>query len=140
MANHRTDVDAEWLTRGPVVEFGEHKVAVVPPEELIWSKLYVLQKDRSDWPDILNLIHAIGPALDWARLLERLDGDALLQDGVLSVFRWLVPEKAAELPSWLWRRRDSRVSPASDPCEHVRLLDSRPWFRPLEASEEEKEC
>lgn len=140
MANHRANVDREWLTRGPVVEFGEERVAVVPPEELIWSKLYVLQKDRCDWPDILNLLHASGPALDWRRLFDRLGNDAPLLDAVLLAFRWMVPERAAQLPSWIWKMGRRSSFAAVDPCERVRLLDSRPWFRPLESSEEDKEC
>ncbi len=139
MANHRTDVDRAWLTRGPVVEFGGENVHVVPPEELIWSKLYVLQRDRCDWPDVLNIVHAIGPELDWERLFHRLNSDAPLLDGILSVFRWLVPDRAAQLPSWLWKRKRKKPRlPAG--CERVRLLDTRPWFRPLEAAaDREKE-
>jgi hypothetical protein len=143
MANHRAEVDREWLRRGPVVAFGKEQAPVIPPEELIWSKLYVLQKDRSDWPDVLNILHAVGPALDWSHLFERLGDDLLLLDGVLSVFRWLVPERAADLPSWVWRIRDRVERPPAEPCERVRLLDSRPWFRPLEAAgnaEEETPC
>ncbi len=133
MANHRTDVDRAWLTRGPVVEFGGEMVHVVPPEELIWSKLYVLQRDRCDWPDVLNIVHAVGPELDWERLFDRLGADGPLLDSLLSVFKWLVPERAAQLPSWLWKRKKKKPRLAAG-CERVRLLDTRPWFRPLEAS------
>lgn len=136
MANHRTDVDQGWLVRGPVVEFGTELVPVIPPEELIWSKLYVMQKDRCDWPDVLNLIYATGPALDWKHLLGRLGEDTLLLDGILSVFRWIAPERAEELPSWLWNLRKRSVVDPTHGCEHVRALDSRPWFRPLEVAEE----
>jgi hypothetical protein len=135
MANHRADVDLDWLTRGPVVEFGGEMVPVIPPEELIWSKLYVMQKERCDWPDVLNLIHATGPALDWRRLLTRLGEDILLLDGILSVFQWIAPDRAAELPAWLWSlRKKSTVDPAHS-SEHVRALDSRPWFRPMEGAD-----
>ena len=132
MANHRTDVDPAWLTLGPAVQFGGELVRVVPPEELIWSKLYVLQRDRSDWPDVLNLIYSVGGALDWERLLDRLGDDALLLDGVLAVFRWLEPSRAAALPAWLGRLRKRPLPDPAAQCERVRLLDSRPWFRPFE--------
>jgi len=140
MANHRTDVDRDWLTRGPLVAFGSERVRVVPPEELIWSKLYVMQRDRCDWPDVLNILQAIGPQLDWPRLMRRLADDTSLLDGVLSAFRWLSPERAAELPSWLWRLKVRNTAAPQDPCERVRLLDSRPWFRALEATEGAMEC
>ena len=60
MANHRTEVDTAWIQRGPVVDFEGRPLRLIPVEELIWSKLYVLQKDRCDWPDILNLIGHCG--------------------------------------------------------------------------------
>ncbi len=134
MANGRALVDREWLTAGPQIEFGGAAVQVVPPEELIWSKLYVLQKDRCDWPDVLNLINAAGPALDWRRLLNRMGEDAPLLYGILSVFRWLCPERARELPRWLWAgMAQSLRTDESGPC-HAELLDTRPWFgRPVAA-------
>src|SRR5436190_9705134 len=48
--NHRMLVDPRWLTRGYDVSIYGTRVKVVPPEELIWAKLFVLQRDRSDWP------------------------------------------------------------------------------------------
>ncbi len=138
MANHRTEVDDDWLERGPLVEFGPEMVRVVPPEELIWSKLYVLQRDRSDWPDVLNIIHAAGPDLDWHRLAARLDDDLLLLDGVLAVYRWLCPRQAERLPSWLSRSNHAHPVGELDPCRRVKLLDSRPWFRAAE--DKEKPC
>jgi hypothetical protein len=130
MANQRTTVDERWLTAGPEVEFGGETVRVVAPEELLWSKLYVMQRERCDWPDVLNLIHAMGPALDWRHLLERVGEDAALLKGVLSVFQWLSPDRAMELPKWLWPAVDraSLRSLQTSGC-HADLLDSRPWFR-----------
>jgi len=131
MANQRASVDLRWIETGPQVEFGGEMIRVVPPEELLWSKLYVMQRERCDWPDIMNLIHAMGPALDWQHLLERVGEDAPLLLGVLSVFQWLAPERAGELPRWLWPAIDRIVQngrPASR--SHADLLDTRPWFRP----------
>ncbi|HYP13028.1 MAG TPA: nucleotidyl transferase AbiEii/AbiGii toxin family protein, partial [Bryobacteraceae bacterium] len=42
MANKRAKVDEVWLTRGPVISMFDEEFPVVPPEELIWSKLYVM--------------------------------------------------------------------------------------------------
>jgi hypothetical protein len=132
MANQRTTVDARWLTAGPQVHFGGELVRVVPPEELLWSKLYVMQRDRCDWPDILNLLHALGPALDWRHLMDRVGEDAPLLKGVLAVFQWLSPDRAVELPKWIWPALE-RASQRSmqGGCCHADLLDSRPWFRPM---------
>ena len=132
MANQRATVDARWIESGPEVEFGGERVRVVPAEELIWSKIYVMQRDRCDWPDILNLVHAMGPELDWRHMLERTADDAPLLKGLLAVFQWLCPERAVELPKWIWSAVDRAAQRCleSGSC-HADLLDTRPWFRPM---------
>jgi hypothetical protein len=132
MANKRADVDRGWLERGPEIRMFGESFRVIPPEELIWSKLYVLQRDRCDWPDIINLIGATGSTLDWNHLLRRVDHDAGLMRGLLAVFSWLSPERAAEFPKWLWKKLDLTPAqrledPEGRPQRHD-LLDTRPWF------------
>lgn len=133
MANKRAVVDLGWLERGPEIDMFGQQFRVIPPEELIWSKLYVLQRDRCDWPDIINLISATGPSLDWNHLLRRVEHDAPLMRGLLSVFSWVSPERAAEFPKWLWNKFGlSPAEPVNDPegrPARPDLLDTRPWFR-----------
>ena len=133
MANLRASVDLDWLTLGPEVELRDQRVRSIPAEELIWSKLYVLQRERSDWMDVLNLIHALAPRLDWERLVAKLAADLPLLGAVLSVFGWLAPARGADVPAFVWAAAGVRA-PAPDPdpgITRVRadLLDSRPWFR-----------
>jgi hypothetical protein len=142
MANDWEEVDEAWLTRGPRVEVRGEILPVIPPEELIWAKLYVLQKDRCDWSDILNIIYATGETLDWEHLLGRLIQDLPLLRGVLSVFAWLSPGRARELPGWLWERLDLLVPETlPDPEQTMRRradrLDTRPWFIPVIPEDEQ---
>jgi hypothetical protein len=132
MANRRANVDNGWLTRGPVTHVFGHEVRLVPPEELMWSKLYVLQRDRCDWPDILNLLYAIGSDLDWDHLVRRVAEDTPLLRGVLSVFSWMCPEQAASIPQPAWKALELTapkpdLKPACGARRHD-LLDSRPWL------------
>jgi Nucleotidyl transferase of unknown function (DUF2204) len=133
MANLRTLVDEDWLTLGPELEVRGERVRSIPPEELIWSKLYVLQRDRADWLDVLNLFDALAPRLDWERLIERLGPDLPLLAAALGVFAWLAPARAAQIPDEVWGRTGARP-PEPAPERHVTraradLIDSRPWFR-----------
>jgi hypothetical protein len=131
MANHSADVDHLWLDRAPETYIRGVKVRIVPAEEMVWAKLYVMQRDRCDWPDIINLLYATGPTLDWKHLFARIGGHRLLLQGVMYVFAWLFPHRLKEFPAWV--RRDLNAVRADDPgdtCEHrLCLLDSRPWFR-----------
>src|SRR4051794_13848521 len=132
MANKRAEVDWAWLDGGPLIRMFNQEFRVIPPEELIWSKLYVMQRDRCDWPDILNLMSATGPWLDWNHLLRRVEGDLPLVKGLVSVFAWVSPERARELPAWVWQKLDLE-EPLAVPDPEGRpsrpdLLDTRPWF------------
>jgi hypothetical protein len=131
MANQRAQVDEVWITGGREVAVNGESVRVIPAEELIWAKMYVLQHDRCDWPDVLNVIHAVGPDLNWNHLLDRLGDDRQLLQSILALFAWVAPGRARALPAWLWERVELKA-PASAPDtvdqRSVNLLDSRPWF------------
>lgn len=132
MANRRAIVDERWVTGGPVVRMFGEQFRVVPPEELLWSKLYVLQHDRCDWPDIMNLIYTTGPILDWMHLLNRVGEDIPLLKGVLSVFSWVSPQRALSIPSRVWEQLGLALpGPEQDPNgrpSRPDLLDTRPWL------------
>jgi len=131
MANHRAEVDDAWLSLGPEVSIFDEQFRVIAIEELIWSKLYVLQHERCDWTDIFNLLDAQLEAIDWDRLLTRLAEDAPLLQGAVSVFSWLAPDRAATIPHRV-RTRLELTDPATGDPElsqaRANLLDSRPWF------------
>jgi hypothetical protein len=134
MANHRQQIDDLWLS-GPATEIHGRNLKVLPAEAILWDKLYIMQRDRCDWPDLLNLLYAIGPDADWEYLLCRVGEDIPLVAGVLSVFRWISPGRAQALPSWVWRRvglepPGGAATPDVD-ARRVSLLDTRPWYGPL---------
>jgi hypothetical protein len=135
MANHKIDVDERWVLCGPEVNIRGEKIRLVPPEEMIWAKLYVLQRDRTDWPDVLNMLHAQRQNLDWRHLVRRLGEDAPLLYAILTIFRWMCPNLAQELPVWLWREAEKTgvTQPFSpEDCQgRADLLDRRPWFSPV---------
>jgi len=132
MANHRAVVDERWVTQGAEVSIRGEPLRVLPVEELIWSKLYVLQRERCDWGDVLNVLDAQAKAVDWNHLLMRLEDDTPLLAGALAVFSWLAPDRAPSIPDNVWSRLG--LNPAADAhganLSRVRadLLDSRPWF------------
>jgi hypothetical protein len=135
MANHRAEVDEAWVARGPLLNLRGEICRVVPAEEMVWDKLYIFQRDRCDWPDVLNLIFAVGPSLDWKHLLGRVAADELLLKAALCIFRWICPGRARALPGWVWSRLslplpEPDAAPEADQAR-IRLLDTRPWFRAL---------
>jgi len=138
MANHRAQIDDLWMS-GPEVTLNGRRVRSLPAEALLWDKLYIMQRDRCDWPDVLNLLYSAGPDINWAYLLTRIGEDMPLLAGALSVFRWLSPGRAGEFPGWLWHKvglapvgQETAEAPVID-RRRADLLDRRPWFGPERA-------
>jgi hypothetical protein len=131
MANQRAVVDEEWFQHAPEMTMrGEH-LFLVPPEELLWCKLYIIQRDRCDWTDIFNLVHEHGSQMNWPRLIRRVEDDVPLLQAMLTVYGWLCPNDARKLPAALPRRlgaaqRALRTRPPTH--DRIRLLDGRTWF------------
>jgi hypothetical protein len=133
MANHRAQIDELWMS-GPEIELRGYLLKVLPPEAMLWDKLYIMQRDRCDWPDVLNLLYAAGREIRWEYVMRRMGADAALLAGILAVFAWIAPGRARQLPEWLWGRlgvaAPAAVAVAEIDKPHVDLLDRRPWFGP----------
>ncbi len=130
MANYLTNVDARWLSHGPELNVRGTRFRLLPVEELMWAKLFVLQRDRCDWPDLLNVLRGQVEHIDWKHLLERVGDNARLLGGLLSVFGWLCAAEARRIPPWVWKRVGLLPPPADAPCARTELLDRRDWFGP----------
>jgi hypothetical protein len=142
MANQRAQVDRSWVDHASTVQFRDEYLKILPMEEFMWCKLYILQRDRCDWIDIFNLLYSNGASVDWERLLGRLGEDWPLLAGVLNVYGWLHPERALQLPQELRQQLGLAIPPregVSSWEERVRLLDSRAWFSGLKGRGERLE-
>ena len=135
LPNHRVSIDDAWFSRAPRVRLRDEVHAAVPAEELIRVKLYVMQRERCDWVDVLNVLAGAHERIDWTWLVRRMGRDLPLLHAALAVFNWMCPQRARSMPGWL---REQFALPLVEPTnqpnaeEHrVRLFDSRPWFAPL---------
>jgi hypothetical protein len=143
LPNHRVAIDDAWFQRAQPLWLRGRLFAIAPIEEVIRIKLYVFQRERCDWIDVLNLIACAAPRIDWRWLVERMGEDLPLLHGILAVFNWISPHRARAVPGWLRERfalpEENVADPDATEWERVRLFDSRPWFtahqptdRPLE--------
>src|SRR2546421_393058 len=67
-------------------------------EDLIWLKAFIVQRERCDWPDILNLIAAAEGRLDWRALLERFGPHWILLQSIIHLFDWTCPQHFGYVP------------------------------------------
>ena len=114
--NGVAQVDDGWFEHAVDANVLGVPVKLCPPEETIWSKALIMERERFDGADVAHLIRALGPGLDWHRLLRRFSTHwrALLSHLVLFGFiypgeRWRIPAGVMrELTDQLMREVDTR--------------------------------
>lgn len=130
MLNGRAWVNETWLTLGWELGVRGVPFKLLPVEELIWSKLYILRIDRADWPDIISLLYARGAELDWERMLSNLGEDAPVLGSVVNLLRWFCPGRTCRFPEFIWARMGLLPPTSCEPeidrervalfrCEHL---------------------
>jgi hypothetical protein len=97
-------------------------VLLAPPEEIIWSKAFVLERERYDGADVNHILRACGEELDWDRLIMRFDRywEVLLSH--LLLFRFTYPCERDKVPERVMRALLARVESDLDEGNHARPL------------------
>ena len=115
-------VDDAWFEHAVPSRVLEQPVGLIPIEEMIWSKSFLMERDRFDGADVQHLILAAGGKLDGERLLARygLHWRVLLAHLVL--FDYAFPSKRDLVPDAL---RDELVERAADPASAPEAGDGR---------------
>lgn len=112
-------VDDIWLEHARDAEVLGISVKLVPPEEVLWTKIYVQARARFDGSDVNHMLRKVGADLDWERLLRRFEVHWELLLGALCTFQFVYPAERDHVPGWLieelmQRMRQSRGLPASE--------------------------
>jgi hypothetical protein len=97
--NGIAEVDDVWFTYAIDARIFGLSVQLCPAEETIWSKAFVMERERYDGADIAHLIRAYGERLDWSRLLERFAAHWRVLLSHLILFGYIYPSERACIPS-----------------------------------------
>jgi hypothetical protein len=84
-------VDGEWFSHGRRALALGVEVRLMPPEEMIWSKAFVMEKYRFDGADVAHLLLRQGATLDWARLVRRFGRHWRVLLAHLVLFEFIYP-------------------------------------------------
>ena len=99
--NGQCVVDDEWFTNAPTADILGYRTRLIPPEEQLWSKVFVQDRDRFDGADCIHLIQACGREMDWRRLLRRVEGHERVLLSQLLLFDYAFPGERDCIPSWV---------------------------------------
>jgi len=95
-------VESDWMDCAPLGEVLGRRVPIVAPEEMIWSKAFVQERERFDGADVAHLVRACGRGMDWDRLLARFGDHWPVLLGHLVLFAYAYPGERAAVPREVW--------------------------------------
>jgi hypothetical protein len=97
-------VDEEWFAHAEQGQTLGRPILLIPPEEMIWSKSWVQERERYDGADVIHLLRARGDRLDWHRLLRRFGGERWrVLFSYLVLFGFVYPGRRGQIPEWVMR-------------------------------------
>jgi len=111
-------VDESWFENAKKGTVLERSLYVIPAEEMILSKIFVVAKDRCDVDDVLHIIFATRGDLDWDRMLSKIGEHWELLLAYLHFYRYVYPSHTHYLPrrvlESLLDRYNEEMQPASN--------------------------
>jgi hypothetical protein len=121
-------VDDQWFEYATEREVLGVKVMVAPPEESIWSKAFVMERERFDGADVAHIILAVGDQLDWRRLIDRFGPQWRVLLAHLVLFGFIYPSERSKVPPDVIEEltarlaEETRAPDATDPVCYGTLL------------------
>ncbi|HYE98123.1 MAG TPA: nucleotidyltransferase family protein, partial [Planctomycetota bacterium] len=94
-------VDPDWFRHSRSGRVLGVPIRWVPPEEMLWSKSFVMARERFDGADVGQLIRARGRSLDWRRLLDRFGAQWEVLFAQVVLFDFTFPSERASVPAWV---------------------------------------
>jgi hypothetical protein len=102
-------VDDAWFAHAPAAQVLGHSVRLIPVEEMIWQKAFIMERERFDGADVNHLLRARGAGLDWQRLLSRFGPYWRVLLSHLILFGFVYPAEQAQVPAWLLKGLTERL-------------------------------
>jgi Uncharacterised nucleotidyltransferase len=120
--NAIAQVDDVWFEHAITANVLGMTVQLCPLEETIWSKAFVMERERYDGADIAHILRACGECLDWDRLLDRFGTHWRLLLSHLILFGFIYPSEPGHIPPSVMRTLVDRLqSESRDPSSKGRL-------------------
>ncbi|WP_233575514.1 nucleotidyltransferase [Noviherbaspirillum saxi] len=136
--NGIAEVDDAWLEHAPKAAVLGVPVLICPVEETIWSKAFIMERERYDGADIVHLLRACSDRIDWHRLLRRFSFHWRVLLSHLTLFGFVYPAHRNMIPSWLMvelldrLRQEALAQPTGQPICAGTLLSREQYLVDVE--------
>ena len=107
--NGIVEVDDEWFAHA--VDEGVLGVPakLVPPEEMVWSKSFIMERERYDGADVAHILRHCSGLLNWDRLLRRFGANWRVLLSHIVLFGFIYPGERALIPASVTRELVNRL-------------------------------
>jgi len=112
-------VDDEWLAHSIPHSILDYTTRLTPAEEQLWSKAFVMDRDRFDGADVIHIILSRGHEMDWERILRRFRGHERVLLSHLMLFGYAYPCDKDQIPDWVVPRLLREVQNEALPSERL---------------------
>lgn len=112
-------VDDTWFEHARPATVMGVPCLLAPPEEIIWSKAFVIERERYDGADVNHIIHACGDSMDWRRLLARFDRYWEVLFSHIMLYRFVYPSERTKVPQWVVEEMVRRTLETSGDLERT---------------------
>lgn len=102
-------VDDEWFAHAGEGDVLGERAPIVPAEEMIWQKAYIMERERFDGADVNHVIHDRAETLDWDRLLRRFGEHWRVLLAHLVLFGFAYPTQRHRVPARVMRDLTARL-------------------------------
>ena len=97
--NGLCEVDDSWFERAHNSKFLDLRVKLCAPEEMIWMKAYIMERERFDGADIAHILQSWAERLDWPHLVRRFGPDWRVLLSHLVLFGYIYPGERGKIPT-----------------------------------------
>jgi len=97
--NGLCEVDDSWFERAHSHEFLGSEVKLCAPEEMIWMKAYIMERERFDGADIAHILQRCAEKLDWLHLIHLFGPDWRVLLSHLVLFGYIYPGERDKIPA-----------------------------------------
>ena len=94
-------VDDLWFEHAVQAEAVGVPVWICPAEELLWSKAFVMERERYDGADVIHILRTRGAQLDWPRVVDRFGDHWRILFLNLVLFGFVYPGEPSPAPRWV---------------------------------------
>jgi hypothetical protein len=99
--NGIAEVDDAWFAHSYQADVLGLQTRICPVEETIWSKAFIMERERYDGADIVHMLRACSAQIDWRHLLQRFGEHWRVLLIHLTAFGFVYPAERNLIPLWV---------------------------------------